>query len=297
MFLKNFLYAESWNVAFRKGHPGKILEDTKSTFTIIKNNFRYWAADPFVVETKEKTYVFAELYDYILRRGVLGYCIINNGGASKWKPILKEKYHLSYPCFCKEGEKICIMPESGAGDVLSIYVLNELPDKIGERCILKKDVKYADTTPIPCGEKKLALTHRVEDPENPELVLIDLSCEDKEEIAVVKKGLRSRPGGHFFYFNGKLIRPSQISENTGQGYGKGLVFCECSLIENNQYNEIEIKEMYPHELTFNDNILLDGMHTYNSSPHYEVIDIKTRRFNMLNFVMRIIGKFLNKCKK
>lgn len=36
---------------------------------------------------------------------------------------------------------------------------------------------------------------------------------------------------------------------------------------------------------------MDGMHTYNGLGEYEVIDLKTRRFNILNFVFRILGKF------
>ena len=35
---------------------------------------------------------------------------------------------------------------------------------------------------------------------------------------------------------------------------------------------------------------MDGMHTYNASENYEVVDIKTRRFNILNFVFRLLNK-------
>ena len=32
------------------------------------------------------------------------------------------------------------------------------------------------------------------------------------------------------------------------------------------------------------------MHTYNADSEYEIIDIKTRRFNLLNLVFRLFGK-------
>jgi hypothetical protein len=32
------------------------------------------------------------------------------------------------------------------------------------------------------------------------------------------------------------------------------------------------------------------MHTYNASTHFEVIDIKTRRFNLLNLLFRMLSK-------
>jgi hypothetical protein len=66
------------------------------------------------------------------------------------------------------------------------------------------------------------------------------------------------------------------------------------LDEKLQYRETERKVIFPEDLHYDKTMLLDGMHTYNSSEHYEVIDIKTRRFNLLNFVMRIVGKFLRR---
>ena len=85
----SWVFAESWNVAIRNKSTGDILDNTKIPFKVIKNNFRYWAADPFILEKDGKAYIFAELYDYVLRRGVLGYCSIEGDKASKWKPIIR----------------------------------------------------------------------------------------------------------------------------------------------------------------------------------------------------------------
>ena len=57
----------------------------------------------------------------------------------------------------------------------------------------------------------------------------------------------------------------------------------------------ELQEMIsPEELNYSQKIYLDGMHTYNASKEYEVIDIKTRRFNLLNFIFRLVGKVRRK---
>ena len=61
MLKETSLYAESWNVAWRKQGVGSILKDKKTEFTVIKNSFRYWAADPFLFEYEGKKYIFAEL--------------------------------------------------------------------------------------------------------------------------------------------------------------------------------------------------------------------------------------------
>lgn len=50
MFERTALFAESWNVAWRKKNRESILTDKITPFAIIKNSFRYWAADPFLFE-------------------------------------------------------------------------------------------------------------------------------------------------------------------------------------------------------------------------------------------------------
>ena len=175
-----------------------------------------------------------------------------------------------------------------------MYESVELPDKWEKRKVIRSKVRLADTTPFPTNGRNFALTHNVDDPENPCLTVIDLDGKTKDITVEGKAALRSRPAGYVFEKDGKLIRPAQYSVNTAEGYGKGLIFCECKLSDDLRYSEKEIKEIRPENLNYDKSIYLDGMHTYNSSEHYEVIDIKTRRFNILNFIMRIAGKFLRR---
>ena len=89
---------ERWTVAYRRRTNGDtLLNNTSAPFSIIRNSWRYWAADPHLIEVDEETYVFAEVYDRILRRGLIGYSIISNDVASKWKIALSMPHHLSYP--------------------------------------------------------------------------------------------------------------------------------------------------------------------------------------------------------
>lgn len=288
------LFAESWNVAFRAKPTGTILSDTDAAFHVIPNAFRYWAADPFVVEREGKAYIFAELYDYILRRGVLGYCVIENGKPGKWIPVIQEEYHLSYPCLTEQDGQMYMMPESEAGKVLTVYQAVEFPNK-WEKCpVLRSNVKFADTTPFPKTGMCLALTHQVEDQERPRLMLTDLRGTVDDRVIPEAVPFRSRPAGHVFAVDGKTVRPAQYSEDCGNGYGKGLIFYECELTEDLRYREREIGMLHPEDLRYDRPVFLDGMHTYNSSEHYEVIDIKTRRFNILNLIMRAAGKFLRR---
>ncbi|MBQ8895737.1 MAG: hypothetical protein IJY88_02970 [Clostridia bacterium] len=285
----NRIYSESWNVAFRNTPTGDILNNKSEPFTIIKNNFRYWAADPFVLEIKDKVYVFAELFDYILRRGILGYCTISDNKASKWTPIIKEPYHLSFPCVFMQDGVVYLMPESNAGEVLTLYKCEEFPCTWKRIKTLRSNVKFADTTPMPFPWQRYAVTHSINDVNDPKLLLIDTFGEEADRCVPHENTLRSRPAGHFLSYKEKMLRPAQYSEDNDKGYGKSLVFYECKF-DGSEYSEIEFAEIKPEEQCYNKRIYLNGMHTYNSSEHYEVIDLKTRRFNPLDFIMRLLGK-------
>ena len=60
---------ENWTVAYRRRNGNAtLLEDIVSPFVCIPNTWRYWCADPHIFEENGKTYIFAELYDRVLRR-------------------------------------------------------------------------------------------------------------------------------------------------------------------------------------------------------------------------------------
>lgn len=289
--LKNTaLYAESWSVAYRKKSCGTILYDKGTPFNIINNSFRYWAADPFVFEYFGEKYIFAELYDYIHCKGGIGYCKLTEKGNTKWKMVLTEDFHMSYPFIAQIKDEIFLMPESSGSKTLFYYRAVDFPEK-WEKCeVLRENVEYADTTPFLCEDQCFALTYDVKSPDNYKLCLLDLNNKNNDTVLVLPDIECRRPAGKMFSHKSMMIRPAQ---NCLDGYGKGLIFYEYSLKENSvSYNEKLIQNIYPQELKFNKKIFLDGMHTYNSDLNCEVIDIKTRRFNLLNLLFRIIKKIV-----
>lgn len=284
---RTFLYAESWNVAWREAQVGSIITDKDSSFNVIKNNFRYWAADPFLFEYQGKTYIFAELYDYIRRRGVLGYCELKNGKNTRWKPVIKEKYHLSYPYIVKKGKDIFVLPEAGASNSLYYYRAIKFPEKWVKERILRDNVKFADTTPIKWKDNFYGLAYDVQHEEHYCLWLLDFEDKEKDQKIIFDSIGYRRPAGKVFKYREKNIRPAQNCENQ---YGEGLIFYEYHISDKIEYSEKEICRLFPEDLNFSRSMLMDGMHTYNSNRSFEVIDIKTRRFNILNFISRVIGK-------
>lgn len=88
-FRRNIMEFDYYRAAFRKKGGHALLDDEAVPFRAIKNNLRYWVADPFVFERDGETYIFAELFDYLRRRGVIGYSKLKaNGSFSSWKEII-----------------------------------------------------------------------------------------------------------------------------------------------------------------------------------------------------------------
>ena len=114
-----------YRAAFRKKGGHALLDDEAVPFRAIKNNLRYWVADPFVFERDGETYIFAELFDYLRRRGVIGYSKLKaNGSFSSWKEIIVEPYHMSYPQIFEHDGEIYIVPETGSGHTLDLSLIH-----------------------------------------------------------------------------------------------------------------------------------------------------------------------------
>lgn len=279
------LYAESWNVAIRK--KSDILNDLNSQFHVIKNNIDSWVADPFVFDYNGNTYIFAEIYDYLKSRGTIGYAIVEDNHISKWKQIIVEDYHLSYPFIFKFKDDVYIIPESSESQSLYVYKAINFPNKWEKITILKNDVKWVDTTLINIKDNYYAFTTDVSDYENQKTILIHFKSNRIDSIQEIQVDdcKTSRMGGKIFKDNDKLYKVCQDCSYT---YGGGLFIKEIDF-ENNLDGKT-VKHILPSSISLDKKLLLDGIHTYNKNEKYEVIDLKTRRFNVINFVCRLINK-------
>ena len=88
-------------------------------------------------------------------------------------------------------------------------------------------------------------------------------------ISDVKK---ARSAGNIFVKNGRIIRPSQ---NSSLRYGYGIKLNEIKILNENEYEEIEIDSIEPN---WDSKIL--GTHTINNSGNLSIIDgiLKRRKF-------------------
>ncbi len=281
------IFAESWNVAYRKKKDSGLLDRLDEPFTVIENSFRYWAADPFLYEKDNDVYIFAELYDYIHARGVIGYYQLT-AAHPRWVPIIQESHHLSFPFIYEMNGSVYIMPEAHKSNTLYRYRAESFPDRWVKDAVFLTDICLVDTTPIREYGYNRALAY---DSSKDLLKFIDLETKEIKLLYNDSDGLK-RPAGYINAAAG--IRAAQ---ECGNDYGKGIIFYQFELTQEQDYKELELKRVHPQDVILSREVYLDGMHTYNQSNHYEVIDIKTRRFNVLNICMRMIHNISKLLKK
>lgn len=274
---------EKWTIAYRARKNGlTLMEDQTSPFISVSNTWRYWRADPFLFEKDGKTYLFAELYDRLLLRGVLGCCVLSERGAGKWEIILDEPFHLSYPFVFQNGSDIYMIPESCRSGKIILYKAVSFPYR-WERVRELADMVAVDSTVVEGPEGKFLLTYRSTD-DGMELAVMEIDGDltlRESYAASEKNDCNVRPAGNPFIHKGQLIRPAQ---DCSAGYGFGLNFMKVTQLNSNCYEELAVCKILPTDVNILNKKVLQGIHTYNLTDTYEVIDYKEFEFGFVSKV-------------
>lgn len=272
-------------VRFNKDERTSVLNDTESEFTVIKDSYRYWTADPFLAEENGKYYLFFEAYDRLKRKGVLGYREITEHSSGKIKIIYECDFHLSYPFIFKENGTYYIVPESKASGELFRLKCEHFPDKwVKEKVIAK--VGVVDTTIVRHNGVDYYVSQRVMQAgrfDRFDLFYLENGrlCECKNNPLKIDAET-ARGAGKFIEYGAKLIRPSQ---NCGAQYGDKLNFNEVISISKDGYTEKLLKTISVNDIKLNIKNDFTGIHTYNCLGNVEVIDIKIgANFNIFNII-------------
>lgn len=289
--MKKILLSQiQYHVAYRK----KENEKNNGEFVIIRNNLNTWVADPFLFEHDNKTYIFAEMWLYRLDRGVIGYSEWNGKGFSKWRPIIIENYHLSYPNVFQIGNDIFMCPESGDAGEIYLYKAVDFPDKWEKSTILFSGGKYVDTTFFRHKHGTYGFTYHLfseQDNISGELLLFRLKegvidfCEDNPVTDDVST---ARPAGKCLYEMGKMYR---VSQDCKESYGHGLVFSEM-FFDNDKYEEKVVKKYYPEDFKLSLNLNYVGVHTFNQSKNFQVIDLRSNDISVKLLCFRLYNKIV-----
>lgn len=288
-----------WVLAIRKQEDQILINQEKNKkFSIIKNPWRYWCADPFLFNNQDEEYIFCEAYDILKEKGVIAYRKIRSGKVTKLKVCLECDWHLSYPYVFKYNNEVYMVPETSAIDQVILYKAINFPDK-WEKCGVLLDNKTACDTNFIERDGMLYMFTLIFDKTSSKYVYDKLymyywtgTCfQPCQKEPVLKDACIARNGGKFVICNEDTYR---VSQNCCNGYGNNIVISKVDSLDKTNYSEHIVKEIYPSDINLNAKNIYDGIHTYNLDGKYEIIDLKRDKwFRWARIIYLIINKLKN----
>ncbi|MBQ6266790.1 MAG: hypothetical protein IJK64_03365 [Clostridia bacterium] len=269
---------------------GSILTYQTTPFIAVPNTRRLVAADPFLFTECGVTYLFAELFDKKDGRGKLGYAVFDGQTFSKWKVVIDEPYHLSYPNIFRYKGEIYIVPEANESETLYAYRATVFPDQWEKCSPLITGRRLVDTTFLERDARCWVFTYDLMPDNNKKL----FRCEFQEDRGLLADSWRcisendavARPGGNFIRVQDKVIR---VSQDCAKDYGQAIVFSEVITCNQDKYEEKEILRIAPKDIKLNKQFV-HGVHTYNANDSLEVIDFHKTDFDPMTQIRRLISK-------
>lgn len=290
------IFEDAFTVAVAKKEGFDIRKAKETVFHIIKNGWTYWIADPFPIEVDGELYIFAEMWRYRYLKGCIAYTKLTPNGFQKWKPVIEEKFHLSYPNIFRQDGKIYICPEANESGEIFLYECINFPEKWKKTKTLYQGGRYCDTTFYRSPNGIFGFTYQLHQENFDELKLAKIE-NGKMEISEGKIETLGedmiRPGGNILKVGAKEFRVVQIGVPT---YGSGLLFSEF-WIDWPNFKEKKVLSLYPKDLCWDKKKNYSGIHTLNETEHYVVIDLKWNRVNAIELFWKSIRKIKKILKK
>ena len=274
-----------WILAIRERSAGKELfqGNTQRPFKIVRNPWRYWCADPFIVERDGKTYIFCEAFDILKDRGILAYRSIGkNGRIGRLKPCLDIGSHLSYPNVFCHNDKMYMIPESGSIDEVTVYEATYFPTTWQKKTVLLSHISACDTNILEHNGSAYLLTLVFDKTQRPYVYdkMFIFKWDGKAFVPcstkpAVEDSCTARNAGNLFYSDKKLYRVSQNCKNL---YGESISFHQILTLNDSCYQETTVSKITVGDIHVNSQKSFDGIHTYNLSSRYEIIDLQRKKW-------------------
>lgn len=270
---------EFFEVLIRKRSNDFLLDNHNliEKYIKVKPLHGFWAADPFVIKYNDCNYLFVEMCSYFTGNGFLA-CANLESKTIKWRKVLRNKNHYSFPNVFLENKNLKMVPESSQQKAILKYVCNCFPDNWVVEKILMKNVNAVDTVFQRQSNVNYLLTY---EPRKQSYLKIFKENDDGYAFisSIKDTNCELRPAGQLFEYNNKIIFPSQKNKNS---YGDDIIFNIIAIDEKGicfvEKIDFSISSHLPKKY--------NGAHTFNFNDDYEVIDARFNKFSIL----RIIGK-------
>ncbi len=285
--LSKLFYLNAWTVGYRKlENENEELpsRNKKVKYDLVPINDHMYYADPFVFEDGDDTYLFVESMNRY--RGIASISVsqYQNGRFGKFKEIIKEPFHMSYPNVFKYGENYYMIPETSGSGQVRLYVATEFPYQ-WELCkvLLENGNAYTDNTIEFIGDNVFFYAFYESKGERfTELYQLNFDNYELIRKESEKTIINDRPAGNIICINGKKYRPLQDCDLY---YGKAI-----KIYSHNQDQDEKLIEYINEDCYDVKAKILTGTHTLNRSKHFEVIDVKYDRFCLTKRWIWLISK-------
>ena len=276
-------FDEIYTVAIRRCGDKSLPQGGVDTpFIPIEYSEEFWYADPILFSWQGSDYLFVEEYDRRIARGQIAVSEINGNQSLKFKTIINEAYHMSFPMVFEWNGELYMIPETSANHSINIYHAESFPYKW--KCVsqIETSVELVDTIVLEKDSEKIILLSSEVSPKNSLMVRYqkfvlyykDFSKLEADETFNIKQifNLNDRNAGEIVNIESEYILPTQ--EGTEIDYGIYLAFRKTSYLNKvvNKYsaNDLTVKDISKK------NIL--GIHTYSKTENYEIIDLRYFKF-------------------
>jgi hypothetical protein len=275
IFPVRWLCAYRWQVGLRKRTQVSLAAGTLDDFILLKAPYGHFYADPFIVEEGQRVFLFMEDYSYLARTAKLICAELDgSGNVLETRTIVAPPYHISYPhVFACDGTYY-IIPETAAADRVELYRATRFPWEWRLEKILLSGLKLHDPTHIIVNNEhwifaggsstgaagKYDQLHLFHAPS----IFDNFKAHPNNPVKL--DSASARPAGRIIMNGDRLIRPAQ---DCSRWYGCGLKFMAVDSITPSHYAEHAVAALPASWLP--DGYI--GTHTYNTSEHFEVVDV------------------------
>lgn len=279
MLLKKLFYKAFIGGKWLVGYRRKDSVDNYYQFATKDLPREQWVADPFLFEHNGQHYLFCEQYETKLNRAGIGYFLFENGTPVNKGIVIRQPYHMSYPCVFSFGNDIYMIPETSANKTVELYKAVSFPNQWELDTVLLQNVQYVDSTVCTVAGKVYLLSYTKKQ-NKWALVVFSLDMENRKLTQMVEKIYDTniaRPAGSLWQAGDRLLRPAQ---DCSQKYGEALYMYAVDELNEERFEEHCLEKICIDQFTFPQKV--HRIHTLNRDSEYEVVDVFCEKFDLLH---------------
>lgn len=255
-----------------------------------------WYADPFPCHTKDGDYLFVELMDYHVVYGQIAVAPIIDGYIGKFKIIISEPFHMSFPNVFKWSDTWYMIPETYQVGQVRLYRCEQFPYKWSFDRVLLNNVQLVDHALYLKDDKMIVISYDISDAENKHSRVFEIDLNQMIMDEIFPKGdiCQDRGAGTVYDINNSHYR---VIQDCVACYGDFLRFYRIDELSREVINETEIMRKYASDIKLDKNRGIQHIHTYNRNEKYEVIDFLYRKFYPNKIFLRLWQKVIRKNRR